>query len=172
LDCAPVSDRQNKIRTDILAFVGKATGLRTVLVEEQRLRLQQVVDGKMIDIHVVSLEDLLFRSDTEGREFIQINFTSGSKILMTNELIGFKPTTPAGLDVTKLPRVVTTPDVVSVFEAIQDALHNSSPDSSEVTVLRKVYEAVLAGGEAVGFDLSVERAWLARTPSLLTKVSS
>ena len=172
MDCAHASERQNKIRTDIIAFVGKSTGLRSVVLSEQKLRFQQVVDGKFIEIDVLNLEDLLFRSDTEGREFIQINFVTGGKILMTNELIGFKPTTPAGLDLSKLPRVVTTPDIISVFEAIQDALHNASPESSEVTVLRKVYEAVLAGGEAVGFDLATERAWLARIPSLLTKVSS
>ena len=91
---------------------------------------------------------------------------------MTTTLVGFKPVPLKGLDLSKLPRVVTTPDIESVFEAVQDALHASETDSREVNVLRRVFEAVVAGGESVGFDLAEERAWISRIPSSFTKTAA
>ena len=35
--------------------------------------------------------------------------------------MGFKPVEIVGLDMSRIPKVVTTPDLVSVFEAIEDA---------------------------------------------------
>ncbi len=172
MDCAPGSGKQQKFFSDILVFVEQSSGLRGYSVSECKARIHQSADGKSIDIETEQIEDVLFRSDTEGEEFIQVNFVSGHKILLTDTLIGFKPAAPKGLDVSKLPRVVTTPDVVNVFEAIQDALHSAGPDSHELNVLKRVFEAVLTGGEAVGFDLSNERSWLARIPSAFTKIAS
>ena len=169
---SPVSTRQQKLRSDILQFVGHSKGLALTLKEDEAVFIEQKVDGKKIRIQSELLDDVLFRSDTEGKEFIQVNFSSGLKILITENLIGFKPMTPKGLDSTRLPKVVTTPDILSVFEAIQDTLHSmaaSTTELNDLTILRKVYEAVLSGGEAVGFDLSTERSWVTRIPAYLTK---
>lgn len=157
---------------DIRLFVERAKGLSAQIVGASRLRIEQHVDGKFISVDVLSLDDVLFRSDNEGAEFIQVNFVDGSKILLTDTLIGFKPFTPKGLDSSRLPRVVTTPDVINVFEAIQESLHSSGPNSHELSILKKVFEAVLCGGESIGFDLSLERSWMARIPAAVTNIPS
>ena len=172
MDTASGSAKQHKLLTDVVMYVTAAKGLRGSNLTDGTARIEQMQDGKYIDIVSSELDEVLFRADTDGRDFIQVNFRSGAKILLTESLIGFKPSPPRGMDVSKLPRVVTTPDIVSVFEAIQDALHSASPDEHEISVLKKVYEAVLTGGEAIGFDLKAERSWIARIPTTFTKMSA
>lgn len=173
LSSAPASfDEQLGLLTDILAYVARTSGLRKIEVDKFQVRLSQEMDGKSIVIDARALEDVLFRSDTNGVEFIQVNFSNGNKILLTDTLIGFKPTAPKGVDLMRLPRVVTTPDVMSVFEAIQDALHSTNTGPHEIAILKRIFDAVLAGGEAVGFDLSEERSWLARVPVKVVRACS
>lgn len=172
MNCSPGSTKQQKLLTEILGFIGATKGLSAATVGDGAIRILQRVDRKTILLEVSALDEVLFRTDTDGREFIQVNLASGHKILMTDALIGFKPAQLKGLESSKLPRVVTTPDIVSVFEAIQDALHSAHSDEHEISVLKRVYEAVLSGGEAVGFDLSIERSWATRIPACLAKLSA
>lgn len=172
MNVAPSPEKQQELLSEIEVFIARARGLDSQILEGGALRIVQKIDKKSVDLSVKDLEAVLSRSDTEGQEFLQVNFCSGKKILVTNTLIGFKPVPLRGLDLAKLPRVVTTPDILSVFEAIQDALHALDTDVHEVSVLKRVFEAVLAGGESVGFDLSKERLWVARIPSTLTKTSA
>lgn len=172
MDCSTGSAKQLKLRTDILSFLTSARGLRADSVTDESMRIHQAIDGKSIDLKTSSLDEVLFRSDTEGRDFLQVNFNSKQKILITEKLIGFKPLSAKGIDSSKLPRVVTTPDVLSVFEAIQDALHAAQPDDAEIAILKRVYDAVLRGGENIGFDLATERSWVARIPSFITKTAA
>lgn len=156
----------------IRQFVARSGGLREADAEVGVLHIFQTLDGKNIRITAGELEDVLFRSDADGQDFIQVNYCTGLKILMTDALIGFKPTQLVGLDMARIPRVVTTPDIVSVFEAIQEALHGGDAYDEEVAMLRKVFDAVLSGGEAVGFDLARERSWLGRIPQSMTKATA
>jgi hypothetical protein len=172
LTAAPSPEKQQELLGEIETFIARAKGLESRILEGGSLRIIQAIDKKCVDLKVKDLEAVLSRSDTEGQEFLQVNFCSGKKILITTTLIGFKPVPLRGLDLAKLPRVVTTPDVVSIFEAIQDALHALDTDTHEISVLKRVYEAVLAGGESVGFDLGKERRWVARIPATLTKTSA
>ena len=172
LNSVAATDKQQEHMTEIVSFVERATGLKLVKESGSAVRIVQKADGKSVAFAPVDIEDVLFRSDTEAQEFLQINFSSGKKILVTRALIGFKPLALQGLDNAKLPRVVTTPDVLSVFEAIQDALHADDADEREVVLLKKVFEAVLAGGESVVFDLGVERSWLARIPNTLSRTAA
>jgi hypothetical protein len=172
LDCSPNREKQLELLARIIEFVGQSSGLKGQLVSDGLLLIEQKSDRKSIPIHIDDLDEVLFRSDTEGRDFIQVNFCSGKKILITDRLIGFKPVALAGLDLAKLPRVVTTPDILSVFEAIQEALHVSDSPSTETAVLRRVFDAVIAGGEAVGFDLTLEKSWIKRIPSASTRFSA
>ena len=168
----PAPEKQLELLNEILSFVQSTRGLRSSSPKEGRTRITQTLDGKHLEFSTADLESVLNRTDTEGHDFIQINFSNSKKVLMTATLIGFKPVPLKGLDLTKLPRVVTTPDIESVFEAVQDALHATETDSREVSVLKKVFEAVVAGGESVGFDLSTERSWIARIPSQFTKTAA
>ncbi len=163
---------QLELLTQIRRFVSRSSGLRETDSAMGCLSVLQVLDGKGIRIAAADLEDVLFRTDVDGQDFIQVNFRTGLKILMTDTLIGFKPTQLVGLDMSRLPKVVTTPDIVSVFEAIQEALHGGEPNDGEVAMLRRVYDAVLAGGESAGFDLKTERAWIRRIPHTVFKVTA
>jgi hypothetical protein len=67
--------------------------------------------------------------------------------------------------------VVTTSDVVSVFEALEEALQDEVFNFEEIETLKKVFESVIAGGERVGFDLATERSWLNRLTILSHRIS-
>lgn len=165
--------RQLQCLTQILEFIAQSSGLkRKSSSHEGTLEVAQKIDGKFLSIAPEDLEDVLFRTDVDGKEFIQVNFCSGNKILLTDTLIGFKPAHLSGLDLTRLPKVVTTPDIVSVFDAIQEALHSGDQRAEEIVVLRKVFDAVVAGGEAIGFDLSKEKAWISRVPAQIFKANA
>jgi hypothetical protein len=172
LNYAPNTEKQQALLSEIHSFVRKAQGLRGTALPDGKTRISQAIDDKFLEFATSDLEGVLSRSDTEGQEFLQVNFCSGKKVLITSTLIGFKPIALKGIDLAKLPRVVTTPDIFSVFEAVQDALHATDTDPREINVLKKVFEAVIAGGESVGFDLSKERALMARIPTTFTKLAA
>ncbi len=153
-------------------YVKHSTGLTGQVVEGAVLEIHQKADGKNLRVDTNQVDDLIPRSDTDGRDFLQVNFRTGQKILITDDLIGFKPQERTGLDMEKLPKVVTTPDLLSVFEAIQEALHSEETKPEEVEVLRKVFESVIKGGEAIGFDLSQERNWFSRIPTQTRRASA
>lgn len=163
---------QIELLTRIRQFVTRSSGLREAEAPLGIVLICQALDGKSLSIAASDLEDVLFRTDADGQDFIQVNYRTGLKILITDTLIGFKPTQLVGLDMGKLPKVVTTPDIISVFEAIQEALHGGDTFDDEVAMLRKVFDSVVTGGEAVGFDLARERAWLGRIPASLVKVTA
>ncbi len=172
MDCASSTSKQQKLFSEILSFVGRTSGLECRFVTAETAQIHQAMDQKFIELRASSLDDVLFRSDTDGREFIQVNFSTGTKLLLTDSLIGFKPVVSRGFESSRIPRVVTTPDIISIFEAIQDSLHSPSPDEHEIVVLKRVFEAVLSGGEAVGFNLATERSWAKRIPTHFGKLAS
>lgn len=133
--------------------------------------IEQKMDQKRITLNCFDLNEVMVRKDEAGQSFLQVNFTSGKKILITETLVGFRPLGLFGLDMEKIPKVVTTPDIQSVFEAIQEVLQ-SNDEQEELDVLRKVYDSVLCGGESVGFDLKEERKVLASLPSRMWSASA
>jgi hypothetical protein len=157
---------KNKHKEVIISFVSKAPGLE-IKHDQQQMEILQTVDRKKLSFHFDQIEDVLIRDDSQEKPFLQLNFSSGDKILITDELIGFKPIPLQGFDVQKLPKVVTTSDLVSVFEAAEEAL--STGRSDEVDVLRQVFNSILMGGEIVGFDLKNEKSWFA---NLISKIAS
>lgn len=143
----------------ICDFVGKSSGLASKL-EDVILEIFQRADGKTMAFDVSELDEVIPRVDADGKDFLQINFLNGKKILLTDNLIGFKPLPSIGLDMSKLPKVVTTPDLISVVDAIEDSMLTGTGATEEVDILKKVFDSVLRGAEAVGFDLTPERVWL------------
>jgi len=146
----------------ILEFVTNSSGLSTKPehVEDARVIISQLADGKELEFLQADVEEVLQRQDSDGKTFLQVNFKTGKKILLTDNLIGFKPAVCRGLDMGKLPKVVTTPDLLSVVEAIEETLGSHGTTGEDVEVLRRVFDSVLVGGESVGFDLTSERIWL------------
>ncbi len=152
----------DKKKEIIAKYVAQAQGLE-MKQDTNSFEITQRVDRKGIRFYFEQLEDVLVRDDTSDKPFLQINFLNGDKILVTEELIGFKPFPMQGFDVTKLPKVVTTSDLVSVFEAAEEAQSAGRPD--EVLVLKQVFNCILQGGEQVGFDLKNEKAWFTQLMS-------
>ncbi len=156
----------------ILNFVDSSKGLRAKMNETGRVQLRQDLDGKLFTFSSQDVNEVLHRADSEGKAFLQVNFKNGAKILLTETLIGFKPIETLGLDMARIPKVVTTPDLVSVYEAIEESLGADNGNDTEVEILKKVYLAIISGGEKVGFDLAAERKWLNRLLASKFKASA
>lgn len=143
----------------ISSYIERAEGL-DLRISDGTLIILQKIDGRSMGFPLNSVEEVLSRQDSEGRDFLQVNFVDGRKILITERLIGFKPAETMGLDLRKLPKVVTTPDLVSVVEAIEESVNSYGHRAEEIDVLRRVFDSVLKGAEAVGFEVMAERNWL------------
>ncbi len=159
---SPTGYKISEMIEEIVTFIESSKGLKVELKESDRINVFQELDGKVFSLQFSELNEVLQRSDSDGKSFIQINFQNGNKVLFTESLVGFKPKETPGLDMSKIPKVVTTPDLVSVFEAIEESMSSDSTPDYELEILRKVFQAILLGGEAAGFDLSFERKWLSR----------
>ena len=130
--------------------------------DENTLELTQKEDYKKISIVFEQIEKVIVRQDVDNSKFLQINFQQGYKILITKTLIGFKPNQLVGFDLTRIPRVVTTIDLVSVSNAIEDIFESEETIESkaEVEILKKVYQSILYGAEGVGFKMQAEKTWI------------
>jgi DNA-directed RNA polymerase beta' subunit len=169
---AKMKEDSTNVVAQIKNFVCDTDGLKIIdSVLTDYLVIEQKLDKKRITLNCFDLEEVMVRNDEAGKQFLQVNFSSGKKILITETLVGFRPLSLYGLEMEKLPKVVTTPDIQSVFEAIQEALQ-SNDEQEELDVLRKVYDSVLCGGESVGFDLKEERKVFARIPSRMWQASA
>ena len=129
---------------------------------EDKIELTQKEDMKKIVIEFAHIEKVLTRQDVDESKFLQLNFTNGTKILVTKSLVGFKPNQLVGFDLTKIPRVVTTIDLQSVSKAIEDLFDSEETyeTQTEIEILKKVYQSILYGAENVGFKMQAEKAWL------------
>ena len=145
---------------DIVQFVNQAEGLN--LITEKDIGICQLIDGKCLYFKSGDVEEVLTRKDSKGEPFIQINFYGDKKIILTDRFIGFKPFPVQGLDMTKLPKVVTTPDLLNFIEVIEDSMYEMDVTALEVRDIKRYFEAVLLGAEKVGFDLIYERIWVER----------
>lgn len=146
----------------ILNYVDSSKGLRARMSDNGRMSIAQDIDGKIMSFFVFEVTEVLHRTDSEGKAFLQVNFKSGNKVLLTESLIGFKPFETLGLDMGRIPKVVTTPDLKSVFEAIEESLGSDIGQDHEAEVLKRVYHSILLGAEKVGIDLTAERTWYNR----------
>lgn len=157
---------------EVLHFVDSSSGLSSVVSEKGEVSIHQAVDGKVFNFESSHLEEVLQRIDSDGKAFIQVNFNNGVKVLFTDSLVGFKPQDTLGLDMSKIPKVVTTPDLMSVFEAIEESMSADLNSDQEVEILKRVYHAILQGGELAGFNLAFERKWLSRIVPVKFKASA
>lgn len=145
----------------ILNYVDGSKGLTGKVSETGKVQVRQEIDGKEFTFYAYEISDVLHRNDSDSKAFLQLNFKNGNKVLLTDTLVGFKPVEALGLDMNRLPKVVTTPDLLSVFEAIEEALGSDTAEH-EVEILKKVYQAILLGAEKIGFELAFERRWMNR----------
>ena len=165
MDCSTATVKQLELLNSIFDFAQRSKELEVQIIETSLLKIRQRIDGHTIFVDASRLQDILMRADADARSFVQVNFQDGLKILITDRLIGFKPVQrrAAATGVSnqrvdsKLPRVVTTPDMMSVLEAIEDAAESADKDLS---VLRELFDSILCGAERAGFDVTKEKTWL------------
>lgn len=143
----------------ILNYIEKSDGLQVTFNPPGTVGIFQSADRKTVIIALSEIQEVLTREDLDQKTFLQVNFTSGKKILLTESYIGFKPAQIVGLETDKLPKVVTTPDLVSVFEALEEAM-SVDAGAPEIETLKKVFQAIIQGGESIGFDLATEKEWI------------
>ena len=146
--------------SQISDYVKDTTGLEITNCNDSTIEIFQKTDGKTLKLFPKQIEEIIQREDSSHKVFLQVNFLNGKKLLLTEKLIGFKPAQTLNLDMTKLPKVVTTPDLISVVEAIEDTINSTESHPEEIKVLEKVYSAVLKGAEDIGFSLPNERTWI------------
>ncbi len=155
------SQKQDPSELSVETIVSYVESIRGLKVErfDEHLKLCQLVDSKTLNLKVNEIDGVLTREDSDGKSFVQINLNTGYKLLLTESLVGFRPAILDGLDMDKLPTVVTTPDLLGVIEALEDSLTSQAPPE-DIEVLKKLFHSVLDGGESIGFDLSDEKSWL------------
>ena len=124
------------------------------------IKLYQRKDKKSIVFNERDIEKIIARKDTNGDIFLQINFINRKRILLTKKLIGFAPAACSGLDMNKLPKVVTTPDLLNVVEALESALCGEDSYEENFTELKLFFESISCGAEAIGFNVAAERLWV------------
>lgn len=141
-------------------FIATSNGLEFRVTDKQIVILQ-TEDQKEMNFPEENMKDIFLRKDRDGKSFLQLNFLSGEKVLVTESLIGFKPIMEEGNDYGKLPNVVTTPDLLSVFEAVEECLRFKD-NFDELGMLRNVYNAILLGAEKIGINMTEEKEWIKR----------
>lgn len=170
-----MSNPRTKLQTSnldaILNYVDSSKGLSYSSSEGSFVQITQKIDKKIFVFNSSEVLEVLHRSDSEGKSFLQINFNNSTKVLITEALIGFKPLEIFGLDMSRLPKVVTTPDLQSVFDAIEESLGSDTNDH-EAEILKKVFQAILGGAEKAGFRLDSEKEWINRLAASSFKASA
>lgn len=128
----------------------------------QNIRILQNSDKKNISFKTSEIQEVLKREDVKKESFLQINFKNGKKILLTKKFVGFSPANCGGLDIDKLPKVVTTSDLLNVIEAIEGSLYGKEPYEENLSEVKLFFESIACGAESIGFNLIGERLWVER----------
>lgn len=151
-------------KTTIEAFLSNSKKLSILDSDKKynKITLFQNYDRKTLSFEVEDVKKVLERKDYKGQSFLQVNFKNGKKILLTQEFIGFAPAVGVGIDVFKLPKVVTTADVLNVIEAIESAIYGTEQYQESLYEAKMFFESIAAGAESIGFDLTGERLWVER----------
>lgn len=146
----------------VIEFLESSSGLHYKKLDTGAVRISQKVDGKHINLEGEEITSVIPREDYKKDAFIQINFSGGKKILLTDHLIGFKPAEIDGINIESLPKVVATPDLVGLFEALEDCLTAKNTNITMLLELRQASMSIIEGAESIGIDLSQEKIWLKR----------
>ena len=145
---------------NFLSHTEKLSLIKETGQESGRITLFQNYDKKKLSFKESEIEKVLERKDYNGEAFLQVNFKNGKKILLTNEFVGFPPALCPSMGQEKLPKVVTTADLLSVIEAIESSLYGTDQYQESLYDVKLFFEAIASGAESVGFSLTGERLWM------------
>ena len=133
------------------------------LIEDEKTEACEIYqhhDKKHISFKRDEIENILRRKDLNNEDFLQLDFYDGTKILLTKNFVGFAPAHCEGLDIDKLPKVVTTLDLLSVIEAIESSVYGQEHYEERLEDVKLFFESIATGAEAIGFTLAGERLWV------------
>ena len=122
--------------------------------------IHQIHDKKLISFKKDQIKNILRRKDLNDESFLQVDFLNGPKILLTQSLVGFSPAQCAGLDMKRLPKVVTTLDLLNVIEAIESSVYGQDRYEEKLEDVKLFFESIAVGAETIGFSLAGERLWV------------
>lgn len=153
---------KSDIRHLVQSFLSKSKKLSLIETKksEAEFSILQNYDKKKLFISIESVEKVLEREDPNGEIFLQINFKNGKKVILTEEFIGFAPAGCVGLFSGKLPKVVTTADLLNVIDAIEGSVYGTEHYQESLSDVKLFFEAIASGAESIGFDLTGERLWV------------
>ncbi len=148
----------------LLQFINEVEVLRGLKFEirSNLVIIYQLFDGKQLEISKDQILNLIKRSHEKNALFFQINYRDGRKILLTENLIGFKPAAIENLDMMRIPKVVTTPDLKSVIDAIEDECDIGNKGNAKYLELVKVYKSIEKGAENIGINTNNEKLMLSK----------
>lgn len=155
-------EQNYSLAQSIVNFISQTRGLRLLESGINELTISQSIDGKYLTINTNNLSEVLTRQDSQQDNFLQVNFLNGKKVILTDSLIGFKPMIYSDLDMDRLPKIVTTPDLISFIEVLEDSLYDTKVSINEIKDVNQYFKSVLMGAEVIGFNLICERIWIAR----------
>ena len=145
----------------IKEFISKSQGLKITHDQASgNISVEQKCDKKTIHFNAKDLEEVLEREGADKETFLQVNFFNRKKILLTSKYIGFSPAPCGNLDPSKLPKVVTTPDLFNVIEAIESFLYGEERYEEDFEDVKLFFESISCGAESIGFNLVGERLWV------------
>ena len=151
-------DNPRSIIEDFLSYTKKLSLIKKD--EDEKITLLQKHDKKTLSFYESDIAKVLKRKDNNGEAFLQVNFKNGKKILLTNKFVGFSPAACSKIDLKKLPRVVTTVDLLSVIEALESSLYGTDHYQENLYEVKLFFEAIAKGAESIGFSLIGERLWV------------
>ena len=142
-------------------FLKESGGLLFTESEDKTVcEIHQNHDKKLISFKKDQIKNILKRKDLNDESFLQVDFLNGPKILLTQSLVGFSPAQCAGLDMKRLPKVVTTLDLLNVIEAIESSVYGQDRYEEKLEDVKLFFESIAVGAETIGFSLAGERLWV------------
>ena len=155
----PIPKDDPKSIIESFLYQNKALSL-IIQPKNNKIILKQNHDKKTLCFYESDIEKVLERTDHNGESFLQVNFKSNKKILLTDKFVGFSPSVCSGIEIKKLPKVVTTADLLSVIEAMESSLYGTDQYQESLHDVRLFFEAIASGAESIGFNLTGERLWV------------
>ena len=144
----------------IVDFVSQCRGLSFLESGIEELVIVQSADCKHLTLKVKMIDEVIRRMDNKKEAFLQINFLNGKKVILTDGLIGFKPLSYSNLDMNKLPKVVTTPDLLNFIEVLEESIFDTRVSQKDIKDVKQYFDSLLLGAENIGFNLICEKIWM------------
>ena len=153
----------------IVDYIKSTKGLSLQKVDDVCLEIVQKQDLKVLTLKTETIKEVIFRYNKDYNNFLQVNFKNEGKILITDKLIGFPPKKIIDLEGIKLPKVISTLDMLSFFEMTEEYIQSDNCSVIQVVALKKVCDLILESALDVGFNVVADKTWFHQISYSLNK---